>query len=147
MEPISLYFHIPFCIRRCGYCDFNTFAGMTALLPKYMHALCQEVNGSLKQLPDETTVHTVYFGGGTPSLVSIQDYQKLFEVISGGIDLAEDAEISLEANPGTVSRRYLDELRESGFNRISFGVQTAREFELRILNRQHHYQDVLNAVK
>lgn len=147
MEPISLYFHIPFCLRRCGYCDFNTFAGVTALLPQYMHAMCQEMSYVLKQLPEGTQVHTVYFGGGTPSLVSTRQYRELFDILRSSVNLLADAEISLEANPGSVTDNYLQELREIGFNRISFGMQSALERELRILNRQHSYGDVLNAVK
>ena len=120
---------------------------MTALLPEYMQALCQEMSSSLNQLPEGTTIHSIYFGGGTPSLVSSQQYQDLFDVLRSSAQMEENAEISLEANPGTVTRQYLDDLIETGFNRISFGMQSALDRELRILNRQHHYEDMLNAVK
>ncbi len=147
MEKLSLYIHIPFCLRRCGYCDFNTFAGVTSLIPSYINAVCQELQAVLGNQPSDLLVHTIYFGGGTPSLITIDQYDKVFNSIQKLIPVSEDAEISLEANPGTVNKEYLEGLREVGFNRISFGMQSSSPFDLKTLDREHKYEDVVNAVK
>jgi len=140
--PLSLYFHIPFCKSRCGYCDFVTFAGFERLIPEYVHALEKQV--SLCSSNDE--VRTIFFGGGTPSLVPPEHYARLFITIRESFRLLPDAEITLEANPGTVDNRSLSEFRNMGFNRISFGMQSARPSELQMLERQHRPEDVVRAV-
>ncbi len=147
MNEISFYFHIPFCRRRCGYCDFNTFAGMNSYIPQYVDSLCQEVEFVLQHSPIPLNVHTIYFGGGTPSLLIIEQYEKIFNAISNNSDVAENAEISLEANPETVSREYIHGLRGIGFNRISFGMQSASPEDLKVLDRQHRFGSVIDAVK
>ncbi|HEX7555322.1 MAG TPA: radical SAM family heme chaperone HemW, partial [Leptolinea sp.] len=139
----SLYFHIPFCTRRCGYCDFVTYAGFERLLPAYIDALQKQVQLLSRGQP----VHTIYFGGGTPSLVAVSDYQKLFNAIHSGFNVQNLAEISLEANPGTVDQALLDGYRKIGFNRISFGMQSALQNELTLLDRAHLPIDVERAVK
>ncbi len=92
----SLYFHIPFCRRRCGYCDFVTFAGFEHLLPLYMEAL----NKQVKLIGNKEPVHTIYFGGGTPSLVPVPDYQRLFYTIHDNFNVIQKLKFTLEANPG-----------------------------------------------
>jgi oxygen-independent coproporphyrinogen III oxidase len=138
----SLYFHIPFCRRRCGYCDFTTFAGFERLIPAYMLALKKQVELFGEEIP----VHTIYFGGGTPSLIPANVYSDLFGTIRQRFNVLADAEISLEANPGTVTANSLKEYREAGFNRISFGMQSVREDELRLLDRSHRTVDVTRAM-
>jgi oxygen-independent coproporphyrinogen-3 oxidase len=138
----SLYFHIPFCRRRCGYCDFTTFAGFERLIPAYIRALEKQVS----LFADDQSVHTIFFGGGTPSLVSPDLYAELFSVIRNNFTVTPDAEISLEANPGTVTGESLSAYRTAGFNRISFGMQSACEDELRLLDRQHTMADLTNAI-
>jgi oxygen-independent coproporphyrinogen-3 oxidase len=138
----SLYFHIPFCRRRCGYCDFTTFAGFERLIPAYMQAL----NKQVELFGGDVPIHTIYFGGGTPSLVPVDEYARLFETIRQNFKLTEDAEISLEANPGTVTLESLYGYRKAGFNRISFGMQSMREDELRLLDRKHTKDDIRVAV-
>src|SRR6185503_18108132 len=132
--PYSLYFHIPFCTHRCAYCDFNTYAGQESMIPAYVDALCKEiefVGWQSSQLPNgPTSVHTIFFGGGTPSLLSPKQFESIFKSIRNNFVLTEDAEITIEANPGTVSYEDLLKLRKIGINRISYGVQSANMEEL-----------------
>ena len=150
MKPYSLYLHIPFCTHRCAYCDFNTYAGQEEMIPAYVDALCKEIefvelNRRRRQLP-APTVQTIFFGGGTPSLLSPHQFDSIFKSIRAAFDLAKDAEITIEANPGTVTYEALCQLREIGINRISFGVQSANAFELKMLERAHNFFDVIEAV-
>ncbi len=146
MEKTSLYFHIPFCRRRCGYCDFNTFDGLNSYIPEYVDAICQEIIEVLAKTPNPLSVHTIYFGGGTPSLLTIGQYEEIFKTLSRNVWIEKDAEITLEANPETVTRNYITELKALGFNRISFGMQSSSPEDLRILDRRHKFESVVNAV-
>ncbi len=141
----SLYLHIPFCRHRCAYCDFNTYAGQDESIPAYVEALCREIAFSGQNAPQRLTLHTLFFGGGTPSLLTPRQFETILQTIAENFDLAEP-EITLEANPGTVSLADLKDLRSLGINRISFGVQSANPFELRMLERAHTYFDVIDAV-
>ncbi len=141
----SLYFHIPFCKHRCAYCDFNTYAGQDGSIPAYVRALCREIELVGLASPG-LGIGTIFFGGGTPSLLTQVQYRDIFQAIHRSFNVESGAEISLEANPGTVSQPYLVSLRELGFNRISYGVQSANPAELRMLERIHSYSDVVNAV-
>jgi oxygen-independent coproporphyrinogen-3 oxidase len=144
--PYSLYLHIPFCRHRCAYCDFNTYAGQGELIPAYVDALCRELTLVGARLPTgERRAHTVFFGGGTPSLLSPQQIEVILLAIHDHFELAPEAEITLEANPGTVSLAYLNALCSVGLNRISFGMQSAHPEELHMLERQHDYFDVIRA--
>lgn len=143
---ISLYLHIPFCSHRCGYCDFNTYAGLESLIPAYVEALCVEIEGLAKNAPEPLSVHTVFFGGGTPSLLPAGALTRIMEAIGRSFALQPEAEISLEANPGTLSFDYLLGLREAGVNRLSLGVQSAHPAELRLLERVHDYPEVIRSV-
>lgn len=151
--PFSLYFHIPFCTHRCAYCDFNTYAGQESLIPAYVNALMREIDfvgNKLKttEFPNDLTrVHTIFFGGGTPSLLTPKQFESIFEVIRKNFTLTADAEITIEANPGTVSYEDLMELHKIGINRLSYGVQSANTEELRMLERIHNFLDVIVAVK
>ena len=145
-QTYSLYFHIPFCKHRCAYCDFNTYAGQADSIPAYVKALCTEIK-VLGEVSPDLKVGTIFFGGGTPSLLTNPQYQEIFEHIHQYFTVEPGAEISQEANPGTVSPQYLAGLRSAGFNRISYGVQSANPEELRMLERIHSYADVVNALK
>ena len=147
MEPVSIYLHIPFCHHRCGYCDFNTYAGKEALIGQYIQALSQEVRIVAQEAGKRLPVHTIFFGGGTPSLVPAEQLAFVFDALRESFEIDPEAEITLEANPGTVDERYLSAIRELGVNRLSMGVQSANPKELEILERQHGYQDALQAVK
>ena len=151
----SIYIHIPFCTHRCAYCDFNTYAGQEALIPAYVDALVREIEfvGTRFFSPDRAEdrktakAHTIFFGGGTPSLLTPDQFASIFQSLRSSFPLAEDAEITIEANPGTISYEQLRELRGIGINRISYGVQSANAEELRMLERTHSFLDVLDAVK
>jgi len=165
LSSLSLYFHIPFCTHRCAYCDFNTYAGQEELIPAYVEALCREIKFVGARFPsairaermdgeveagrgvkDKGKAHTVFFGGGTPSLLSSRQFESIFHSIRSNFILTDDAEITIEANPGTVSCENLLELRGIGINRISYGVQSANTEELRMLERTHSFFDVIEAV-
>ncbi len=147
MEAHSLYIHIPFCRSRCGYCDFNTYAGMEHYIDAYVAALCQEIEWVANSMGEPLPVHTVYFGGGTPSLLSAHQLEKILDLIHKKFQVSDNLEASLEANPGTVSYQYFKDLRSMGINRLSLGMQSAIPEELQLLERQHDTTDVISAVK
>ena len=104
----SLYFHIPFCVHRCAYCDFNTYAGQEDSIPAYVDALCKEIE-FVGSRAEHVEAHTIFFGGGTPSLLSPDQFESIFHSIREHFDLTENAEITIEANPGTVSLEAIKE--------------------------------------
>lgn len=142
----SIYIHIPFCRHRCNYCDFVTTAGEQAYIPVYVDALNKEFR-VVNNKNNRIWVHSIYFGGGTPSLISVSQYKKLLDTIKSHYLLTEDCEICLEANPGTLSAKYLAGLKSLGFNRISIGVQSTDPFDLKRLDRIHTIEDVLRNIK
>lgn len=143
---VGLYVHLPFCRRRCTYCDFNTYAGLLDLRRPYVRALLQEL-ALLAACHPALRAQTLYFGGGTPSLLAPESVARLIEGVRRYCGLPEDAEITLEANPGTVDRAALRRLREAGVNRLSFGMQSASEKELALLGRIHGWEEALTAVE
>jgi oxygen-independent coproporphyrinogen-3 oxidase len=147
MESYSIYLHIPFCRHRCAYCDFNTYAGLESLIPQYTQALCSEIASLKENSPARLAVHTVYFGGGTPSLLPAAELERILRALQDSFQLQADCEISLEANPGTLSLGYLLDLCSLGINRLSLGVQSANPAELQALERQHDFFDVIQAVR
>ncbi|MDH3942974.1 MAG: radical SAM family heme chaperone HemW [Anaerolineae bacterium] len=147
MVPHSLYLHIPFCRHRCGYCDFNTYAGLEDLIPVYGQALKREIEAFSAAAGNHLSVHTIFFGGGTPSLLPISVLQPIIQSIEHHFDLVGQTEITLELNPGTVDQTYFHGLKELGFNRLSMGVQSASPEELRLLEREHSFSHAIQAVK
>jgi oxygen-independent coproporphyrinogen-3 oxidase len=147
MERHSVYVHIPFCRHRCAYCDFNTYAGLEDLIPDYIAALKEEIRISVQRANANFTVHTIFFGGGTPSLLQASAIGEIIQTLDDVFDLDAEAEISLEANPGTLSPAALRDLRLAGVNRLSLGMQSAYPGELAFLEREHQYEDVISAVK
>jgi oxygen-independent coproporphyrinogen-3 oxidase len=143
----SIYLHIPFCKHRCAYCDFNTYAGQEAMIPAYVEALIREIEfiGSHSNVPT-FNVPTVFFGGGTPSLLSGTQFASVMSALSSAFALSADAEVTIEANPGTISPEKLESIRKAGINRISFGVQSSNTEELRMLEREHDFFTVIEAV-
>ena len=147
-KSLSLYLHFPFCRVRCAYCDFNTYAGLDDLMAPYARALAREVRQVGASVPaDLGPVHTIFFGGGTPSLMPLENYGEIFGALNAAFELAAGCEITLEANPGTVDARYLAGLRALGVNRLSFGVQSSHAWELNLLDRLHTFEDVVEAVR
>jgi oxygen-independent coproporphyrinogen-3 oxidase len=137
-EVCGLYLHIPFCLRRCRYCDFFSTEGMRRRIPAYIRALTHEIElaGGAGGSP---SIDSIFFGGGTPSLLEPQQVGAVLGCIRKSFRLDPQAEISLEANPGTVDRDRLKAYREAGINRLSLGVQSADDGELRMLGRIHKY--------
>ena len=128
LETTSLYLHIPFCHTRCHYCDFNTYAGILPLREPYVRALLSEIalTGAYAQLPDGSPrrARTIFFGGGTPSLLSVEQITRMLGACSTYFAVDSGAEITLEANPGTLSQEQLAGLRAAGVNRLSMGAQS-----------------------
>ncbi|WP_035806124.1 radical SAM family heme chaperone HemW [Kitasatospora mediocidica] len=144
-RPFGFYLHVPYCATRCGYCDFNTYtatelrsSGAVASQETYAENLIGEVRLARRVLGDtDLPVRTVFLGGGTPTLLPARDLVAMLAAIRSEFGLAEDAEVTTEANPESVDPAYLAELREGGFNRISFGMQSARPHVLQLLDRHH----------
>lgn len=145
-EPISLYVHIPFCETKCPYCDFNTYAAIEPLMPAYIAALHAEIAlwGKLLGSPQ---VHTVFFGGGTPSYLPAQDIRRTMGTIRSAFSLTPDAEITLEANPGDFSGDKLAAYLDCGINRLSIGVQSFDDDLLKTLGRRHNSADAAQAYR
>ncbi len=138
----GIYVHVPFCAARCGYCDFNTYTttelGGGASATAYAGTALAELALARRALPGPTPpVDTVFFGGGTPTLLPAGDLVRLLRGIDRQFGLARDAEVTTEANPESVDAAYLGELREGGFTRLSLGMQSARSHVLAVLDRQH----------
>ena len=144
-EPsLSLYLHIPFCQHRCAYCDFNTYTSLLDLREAYADALVTEM--AQVACGVRRPVHTLFFGGGTPSLMSPAALGRILDGVRAHFELAADAEITMEANPGTVDMDYLTAVAHTGINRISFGVQSVIPSELALLERAHDFATVVDAV-
>ncbi|MEX2237425.1 MAG: radical SAM family heme chaperone HemW [Dehalococcoidia bacterium] len=143
-RPLSLYLHIPFCDWKCTYCDFNSYAGLDDLIPAFTRALLREIEISGPRVAGRP-VETIFFGGGTPSLLPIADLEQILGRIRDSFGVTENAEISLEANPGTVDREKLEAMRGAGINRLSFGVQSFDDAELKFLTRIHDAETAMRA--
>ena len=140
--PLGVYVHVPFCATRCGYCDFNTYTatelGTGATPATYVDSALAEIRLARAALGDDApSVDTVFFGGGTPTMLPPEHLARILRAIGDGFGLSADAEVTTEANPESVDKAALALLRESGFTRISFGMQSAREHVLAVLDRQH----------
>lgn len=144
---ISLYHHIPFCQTRCTYCAFNTYIGQAALIPAYVEALQQELGLVAAMTPADHVVNTIYFGGGTPSLLSPAAIDAILTRCADCFTLLPGAEITLEANPGSVRADDLAGMRNAGVNRLSIGMQSAHDPELALIARGHTVADVQHTVR
>lgn len=137
-KELELYIHIPFCVKKCSYCDFLSAPATEQTKEAYMAALFAEIGGRAKDYK-ERIVTSIFIGGGTPSLLSGDNIRQLMEHIREGFALAPDAEITMEVNPGTVTAEKLTAFYEAGINRLSIGMQSAQEQELKILGRIHDF--------
>ena len=144
--PIGLYLHVPFCAHICPYCDFNTYSGQEALIPRYVGALEREIARQGEAFGGREAA-TIFFGGGTPSLLPAADVARLVRACRAAFDVAPDAEVTLEANPNNVDQGFFGELLAAGVNRLSLGVQTLRHRGLRRLGRNHEAADALAAFR
>lgn len=158
LKPLELYIHIPFCVRKCQYCDFLSF-GMDErkcgdiwgclesdqpVPDRYIETLCNEIRwyGSQEQFRCRPVI-SVFFGGGTPSLMSKEQMARVMGTLNEYFSIREDAEITMEANPGTVNYEKLKKMHDLGINRLSIGLQSTAENELKIMGRIHSYADFL----
>lgn len=153
MDTLGLYIHIPFCKSKCRYCDFCSFpAPKPPRIEAYLDALCREIEAyGKKEHPyhadaESRLVDTVYFGGGTPTLLSPDGLSRVMEALCRVFHIAEDAEITAECNPATAGVDYFRALRAIGFNRLSIGAQSMQDGELRRLGRLHTANDVRTTV-
>jgi len=137
-KQISLYIHIPFCKAKCYYCDFNSFACMTDLIEPYFNALYREIETYAERLEDHA-IKTVFIGGGTPSLVDARYISTAIELCSRHYKISEHAEVTMEANPGTLSIDKLRDYRSMGINRLSIGLQACQDRILKSIGRIHRY--------
>ncbi len=137
-KELELYIHIPFCVKKCSYCDFLSAPATEQTQEAYMAALFAEIGGRAKEYKDRI-VTSVFIGGGTPSLLSGDSIKQLMEHIREGFTLAQDAEITMEVNPGTATAAKLAAFHAAGINRLSIGMQSAQEKELKMLGRIHDF--------
>ena len=138
-KELELYIHIPFCVRKCSYCDFLSAPATEQTREAYMAALFAEIGGRAKDYSDRT-VTSIFIGGGTPSLLSGEQIGQLMDRIREQFAMAQDAEITMEVNPGTVSAEKLRNFYTAGINRLSIGMQSAQAEELKNLGRIHDFE-------
>jgi oxygen-independent coproporphyrinogen-3 oxidase len=154
MNNLSFYVHIPYCVKRCGYCDFNTYtptelsigSELSQVSRSYLDLVVAEI-GYARTVTGDRSIPTLFFGGGTPTLMEPHDLGRVITAIADNFDLPNDAEITIEANPDSVSLEKLTQLREIGFNRISFGMQSSVPHVLAALDRTHDPENVARAVR
>ncbi len=142
----SLYIHIPFCAAKCSYCSFNSYTGLERLRERYLSAVAIECS-NVASRRQETPLKTVFLGGGTPSLLSVGQLQRLFATITSCFEIVAGAEVSIEANPGTISSEKLKTLRQCGINRLSIGVQSFNNKELQTIGRIHSAKEARLAIE
>ena len=148
LGDMGLYVHIPFCKQKCMYCDFPAYQNLQDYYETYVYALVQEIDLWVSEHPESTSkaIDTIYFGGGTPTELSIQQLQMILDKIKNTFTITDDCHITIESNPGEVDLRYLTKLVQLGFNRISFGVQTFDNKALAMLHRSHNGEKAKQAV-
>jgi len=152
---LAFYIHIPYCIKRCGYCDFNTYTpselqittGLKNITNSYTTLLITEIKSARKQVGERAVVPSIFFGGGTPSLMEAEDIKSIISTIGSEFDLAGDIEITLESNPDTVDKDKLEKFYQAGINRISFGMQSAVPHVLATLDRTHNPDNLYQVTK
>lgn len=145
--PLGIYVHVPFCRSKCQYCDFYSVATKEdALMDGYLGAVCAHIREAGPQAPNYL-VDTIYFGGGTPSFFGADGMAAILTAIRKSFDVSEDAEITFEANPDSITDKLLRRLRSEGFNRVSLGIQCDDDGILKLLGRAHNYRQAVDAVK
>ena len=148
LGDMGLYVHIPFCKQKCMYCDFPAYQNLQDYYETYVYALVQEIDLWVSEHAEskERSIDTIYFGGGTPTELSIQQLQMIVDKIKSTFTITDDCHMTIESNPGEVDLQYLTKLVKLGFNRISFGVQTFDDKALTMLHRSHNGEKAKQAV-
>ena len=144
-KTAGLYVHVPFCVRKCAYCDFLSAPGTREEKERYVEQICEEIEQEAGRYPGYCG-ETVFFGGGTPTTLRPEQLERILDKLRSCFcvkEEAEEPEITLECNPGTVSREDLRKLKKAGFNRLSIGLQSAQDEELKKLGRIHSWEDFL----
>ena len=143
-EELSLYIHIPFCVRKCGYCDFLSAPADEKARNRYVQALLMEIEHYQGTETADRKIKTLYIGGGTPSILSVNQLDCIIQKIKCTFTFCDDIEASMEMNPGTASKEKCRALYQMGINRLSIGLQSTNDMELKTLGRIHSYEDFLN---
>ena len=148
LGDMGLYVHIPFCKQKCMYCDFPAYQNLQDYYETYVYALVQEMDLWVSEHPESKAkpIDTIYFGGGTPTELSIQQLQMIVDKIKSTFTITDDCHMTIESNPGEIDLQYLTKLVKLGFNRISFGVQTFDDKALTMLHRSHNGEKAKQAV-
>lgn len=148
LGDMGLYVHIPFCKQKCMYCDFPAYQNLQDYYETYVYALVQEMDLWVSEHPESKAkpIDTIYFGGGTPTELSIQQLQMIVDKIKSTFTITDDCHMTIESNPGEVDLQYLTKLVKLGFNRISFGVQTFDDKALTMLHRSHNGEKAKQAI-
>lgn len=141
-----IYIHVPFCASRCIYCDFYSTTLSSAVREEYVEAACRELNNRTSHI-STTNIHSIYFGGGTPSLLSVKEIQTLLECIRQNYNVLPQAEVTMECNPDDITPPFVRYIKDLGVNRVSLGVQSFDNDILQLLNRRHNAQEAENAVR
>lgn len=152
---LAFYIHIPYCVKRCGYCDFNTYTpaelqlteGLTQISNSYIDLLVKEIEFARNQVGESAIVPSIFFGGGTPSLMEASDINRVITAISEQFKLDPIAEVTLETNPDTVTKEKLKQFYDAGVNRISFGMQSSVPHVLKTLDRTHNPENLPQVTK
>ena len=143
VKELELYVHIPFCVKKCAYCDFLSAPAGEEERQRYVETLLKEIQGYGKQYQDYCVI-TIFVGGGTPSVLNGEQMKAIFNVLRESFVIDTDAEITIEVNPGTVTEEKAEAWKQAGINRISIGLQSVNDEELRMLGRIHSYKDFLD---
>lgn len=146
MKELGIYIHIPFCKRKCAYCDFISFSDKTKLIEKYVLALEKEID-KCNINKDNYKIKTIYFGGGTPSFIESKCIVEILESAKRKFNISKTAEITIEINPGTITEEKLKDYYNAGINRISFGLQSTNSELLKLVERIHSYSSFLEGYK
>lgn len=146
-RELELYIHIPFCVKKCAYCDFLSGPQDEETIERYVEKLVEEILAykSDKLVADNCRVTTVFLGGGTPSILETSQMTRIFDALRSTFDIATNAEVTIEANPGTVTIEKLEAYKQCGITRISFGLQSANNDELKLLGRIHTFEEFLES--
>ena len=146
MRERGIYVHIPFCMSKCLYCDFNSFSKKDECIEPYIKSLIKEIEEYAKENKD-ILVKTIYIGGGTPSYINEKYIKQIIDTIKQNFEIIKDAEITIEVNPGTVNKRKLETYYKSGINRLSIGLQSTNDKLLKLIGRVHNLEDFLETVR
>ncbi|MEN6407648.1 MAG: radical SAM family heme chaperone HemW [Thermoguttaceae bacterium] len=144
--PIGLYVHVPFCVRKCAYCDFASYAGRETDVPRYVDAVVREI-AHRGQQAGHPAADTIFLGGGTPSMLDAFQATRILDALADAFPIEKDAEITCECNPGTLTQPFVQALRRAGVNRLSLGAQARQPQLLQLLGRIHRWEQVLDSVE